>query len=116
MDATPAFSINDKIGQLKTLLSEHNVHCGTLYEAMAHGTLTAEMQSEATKMMDQANQLAIEIMRDGSILDAPDIVKTLQLFHSHCDEWDIVDDKGANPVKGYLEAYKGSTIFYLNYY
>ena len=103
----PVAATQATITQLETLISTHAEICGRLYEALAQGTMTDEIQSDADKIMNQAHDLAIEMNQTCLNSEFPVIQKAFEAFHAHCDAWDITDNKGKNPVNEILDSLRG---------
>ena len=96
--------------QLETMLEEHTVLYHSLYEALAMGSATDEMENEATQVIERATHILLKIVKDAHIQDLDRVRKLLTRFTAHCETWDVVNDQDISPANDIFKIFKGDFI------
>ena len=96
--------------QVETMLEEHTGLCHSLYESLAQGSVTDEMENEATHKIERAAHIVLKIVKDAHIQDLDRVRKLLTRFTAHCETWDVVNDQDISPANDIFKIFKGDLI------
>jgi hypothetical protein len=103
-------SIEEQCMEFETMLEEHTVLCHSLYEAMAQGSVTDEMDNEATHLIERATHVLLKVVKDAQIENLDRVRKLLDRFTSHCETWDVVNEQDISPANDIFKLFKGAII------
>ena len=95
---------------MEVLLKDHANLSSTVYEALAQGTLSDEMQNAASEAIHQASHLLTNIIKVGQKSDLSRIRQTLTSFKAHCETWDVVNNESVSPAEDLLKLFSGILI------
>ena len=107
MQKAGSVEIEQQCKNLQTALEEHALMCHTLFEALAQGSITEEMETEATKAIERATHMALQLIRDPSNAELNRTRQVLSLFKTHCEMWDVVNEEDLSPANDLFTLFKG---------
>ena len=96
--------------QLDTILDDHTKLCHSLYESLALGSVTDEMENDATQMIERATHMALKVVKEAHIKDLDRVRQLLTRFKAHCETWDVVNDQDISPANAIYKLFKGDTL------
>ena len=81
--------------------------CHSLFEALARGTATEQMENEATDAIELATHMAMQLIREANSSDLSQARRVLSKFKTHCETWDVVNNQELNPAIDIFNLFKG---------
>ena len=110
MEDLESCDIKAKCAEVEALLKSHARISDSIFEALAQGTLTSELETEANDVLEQLGDLFNEMMKNCSMSspkETDQILQAIAALFAHCDAREVVNSVGLNPAVELKKKFEG---------